>query len=422
MNDIAVLKVLKIEPFRNLWLAQVISQIFLQLLFFSLMIRVYELTGSNAAVAVVVLLVTIPNVIFGALAGVLVDRSQRKVVMFFAHFLRVLAVLAFLISAETLSWLYLLIFLISTITQFFFPAEAATIHEVVKDKKMLLTANSLFSLTFFSSVIIGNVLAGPFLSLLGDKITFFIVALAFLAASAFTARLPGNAIREWLVRHWQGQSLKPSWLNFKTWRRGLIFADLMEGLDYLYKTPVVRKGILIMGVSQVSIGVLGAIAPGFADKILGVGAAGVSLFIMAPAALGMIAGAMLVGQFFHHQSRVAVVRAGLFVAGAVVISYSFVDFLPATLIASTAMLLILGVANAFLDVPTNTLIQENTPEAVRSRVYGVISTVVGMASLFPVILAGAIADVFGVRLVMLLLGLVLTGFAVYNYRRWSQLA
>jgi MFS family permease len=135
------------------------------------MIRIYEITHSNSAVSVMVILTTLPNIFLGALAGVLVDRWGRKPVMFFSHFLRVFGVLAFLISAETLGWLYALVFLISIITQFFFPAEAGTIYQLVKDKKLLLTANSLFSLTFFASVILGNVLAGPFLLLFGPAWT-----------------------------------------------------------------------------------------------------------------------------------------------------------------------------------------------------------------------------------------------------------
>ena len=139
--------VLKIADFRNLWLSQVFSQVFLNVLFFTLMIRVFELTKSNTAVSVVVLTTTIPNMIFGAIAGVLVDRWDRKIVMFLSHFLRIFAVLAFLLSSESIVWLYVLSALIAFISQFFFPAEAAMIGVVVKDKKKLLTATNLFPIS-----------------------------------------------------------------------------------------------------------------------------------------------------------------------------------------------------------------------------------------------------------------------------------
>ncbi len=420
MKDVAIAKVLAIPAFRNLWLSQLISQVFLQLLFFSLMIRVYELTRSNSAVSLMVLLVTIPNIIFGAMAGVLVDRSERKVVMFFSHFLRVLAVLAFLISAETLGWLYVMTFLISFITQFFGPAEASTIHELVKDRKQLLTANGLYSLTFFGSVIVGNVLAGPFLSWFGDKGTFMLVAVAFFAASFFTARLPGVLIRDWIVAHLSWDKLRPYWFDFSKLRRGILLGDFLEGIDYLYKTPVVRGGIFVLGVSQVSIGVMGTIAPGFADKVLKIPVADVSVLVMAPAALGMMAGAVVLGQFFRQIKRGTLIKSGFIIASLSLLVYSFVDYLghwtmlPVAAV-SAGVLFILGGANSLLDIPVNTLIQENTPEEVRGRVYGVVSMVVGVASLVPVIMAGALADAFGVRWVMFGGGLALVALTIHNF-------
>ena len=381
----AFLQVLKIKDFRNLWLSQLLSQVFLNLLFFSVMLRIYELTRSNSAVAIVVFLTTIPNIFLGAIAGVLVDRWGRKPVMFFSHFLRAFAVLAVLLSAETIGWLYTLIFLISIITQFFFPAEAGMIYKVVKDDKLLLTANSLFSVTFFASVILGNVLAGPFLMLFGPHWTFLIVAAAFLLASFFTSQLPGNG----------HLGLSPT----------NIFSDFMVGLDYLYHTPVVRRGIMLLGSSQITIGILGVIAPGFADKVLHLPVTSVSLLVMAPAASGMAVGALILGQFLRRAPREHLIRIGFVCAAVFLIIFALVDKLGLIFVAP--ILLVLGASNAFLDIPVNTMIQENTPEPVRSRVYGVISSVIGLAGVVPIIMSGALADVIGVRYVMLGTGIIL---------------
>lgn len=354
-----------------------------------------------------VFLVTVPNIFLGALAGVLVDRWGRKPVMFFSHFLRFFGVLAFLISSETIGWLYALVFLISIITQFFFPAEAGTIYQVVKDKKLLLTANSLFSLTFFGSVILGNILAGPFLLIFGPNLTFFFVALAFLLASFFTSQLPGNGIKK------LQKMTVPS-----------VFSDFLVGLDHLYHSPKVRTGIFLLGASQITIGVLGVIAPGFADRVLHFPVTDVSLLVMAPAAIGMAAGAVILGQFFNHAKRDNLIKLGFFVAAGALCLYSVVDKFPLPIVLTNVLiLLLLGGANAFLDVPVNTMIQENTPENVRSRVYGVVSSVIGLAGIFPIVLSGALADVIGVRAVMLATGGVLLILAfMYNLKYASHSA
>ncbi|MCL4397452.1 MFS transporter [Patescibacteria group bacterium] len=413
LKNITFFQVLKIDAFRNLWLSQLLSQVFLNLLFFSLMIRIYEITRSNSAVSVVVLLVTIPNIFLGALAGVLVDHWGRKPVMFFSHFLRVLAVLAFLVSAETIGWLYSLVFLISIITQFFFPAEAGTIHEVVKDQKLLLTANSLFSVTFFASVIVGNVLAGPFLQLFGPQWTFMVVAMAFLVASVFTSRLPGKPVWEFTQTHRE--------LDFAK-----LFSDFLVGLDYLYHNPVVRRGIYLLGASQITIGILGVIAPGFADQVLHLPVTDVSLLVMAPAAAGMVLGAVSIGQFMGGFKRENLIQGGFLAAALVLIIYSLVDKLAGptglpVIPISLVILLTLGFTNAFLDIPVNTLIQENTPPEIRSRVYGVVSSVIGLAGVVPIVLSGALADVIGVRFVMMFTGIILLILAIkYNRETYAS--
>lgn len=408
LKNNAFLAVLKIPAFRNLWLSQLISQTFLQLLFFSLMMRMYQITGSNSAVSVLVFLATIPNIFLGALAGVLVDHWGRKPVMFFSHFVRALLILAVFLSSESPGWLYTLVFGISVVTQFFFPAEAGTIFELVRDKKLLLTANSLFSVTFFATVIAGNVLAGPFLLFLGPHWTFLIVVLAFLTASMFSFQLPGNPV--WVLKK-NGEEL-----NFNK-----IFTDFMAGLNHLYKTPAVRRGIYLLGISQITIGILGVIAPGFADKVLQIPVTDVSLLVMAPAASGMVLGAVVLGQFFRKTPREKLIRIGFFAAAIFLTGYSLVSKIGTPVILTSVLVLIfMGMANAFLDIPVNTMIGENTPEEVRSRVYGVVSTVIGLAGVFPIVFSGALADLVGVQTVMFLSGLTILVLAfLYNRKQYA---
>ncbi len=357
-----------------------------------------------------VVMTILPNILIGALAGVLVDRWDRKAVMFFSHFLRAMVVLLFLVSSESLAWIYILAALVGIITQFFFPAEGATIPEVVKDKKLLLSANSLFTLTFFASVVVGNVLAGPFLKTFGAHTTFLIVAGAFLVASIFTSRLPGLSV-------WKG--------FLKSKRDGLgtgLLQNFMEGLDYIHRHEVVRHGIYFMALGQGMLAILGAIAPGFADRVLGLEVAQVSIYIMAPAAFGMIVGGGILGQFFGGANKMKLIKIGVFGASLALVVFSQVDrfgilFHTPILLSATIFLICLGIANSMVEIPVNTLIQENTEEVVRSRVYGVIATISGTAAILPVIGAGTIADFFGVRAVMFFSGFVLVGLGLIGFKK-----
>ena len=140
---------------------------------------------------------------------------------------------------------------------------------------------------------------------------------------------------------------------------------------------------------------------------------------MAPAAIGMVLGAVFVGQFFPKSSRERLIRAGFFTGAMFLFLFSQVDLISHYLNvpvvgASFVVIFLLGGANAFLEVPVNTLIQENTPINIRSRIFGLLSSIIGVTSILPIILAGLVADTFGVRVVILIASLTLLALSVYN--------
>ena len=95
---------------------------------------------------------------------------------------------------------------------------------------------------------------------------------------------------------------------------------------------------------------------------------------------------MVLWQFFRHTPREKLIRIGFFAAGIFLGTYALVNKFGLPIIPTSVIFItIIGVANAFLDIPVNTMIQENTPEEVRSRVYGVVSSVIGLAGVFPIV-------------------------------------
>jgi MFS family permease len=174
-----------------------------------------------------------------------------------------------------------------------------------------------------------------------------------------------------------------------------------------------------MAVAQVVVGTLGAIAPGIVSSILHSGTTQVSLLVLAPAAVGMVIGAVLLGHFFSRNRKSNLIKVGIYSVSIALMLYSGVDFfagiinLP-TILLSLGMLVVLGIFNAFFDIPVNTIVQENTPEEVRSRVYGVIAALTGGAGVLPILAVGAVADLFGVKIVVFLLGVVLLGIVLLS--------
>ena len=139
---------------------------------FSLLILVRQivetqhLSQANTAISLLVLAFSSPAVLFSAVAGVVVERADKRTVMIASNALRVVGVLGFLVLNPdwppllTLAVLYFLTFFLGTVGQFFGPAQAAAIPVIVNPRE-LMSANALFNLTFTGSQIIGFAALGP---------------------------------------------------------------------------------------------------------------------------------------------------------------------------------------------------------------------------------------------------------------------
>lgn len=150
-------EVLANSEFRKLWIGQTISQIGDGLTTLAMMIVINQLTGSTAALAGINIALALPQLLFGMLAGVFVDRWDRKKLMIISDILRGILVLA-LIFVRDASWIwvfYVVGFLQASVGTFFFPAKGALIPLIV-DKELLLAANSLSQTTQVITGVVGR--------------------------------------------------------------------------------------------------------------------------------------------------------------------------------------------------------------------------------------------------------------------------
>jgi MFS family permease len=72
---------------------------------------------------------------------------------------------------------------------------------------------------------------------------------------------------------------------------------------------------------------------------------------------------------------------------------------------------ILGFATAFIFVPANTILQEETSDESRGKIYGILNSLIGITSIVPVLLVGGLADIFGVKSVITIIGIAVLAIA-----------
>lgn len=175
--------------YRLLWSGQVVSQLgdwFNSVAIYALLL---ELTGSATSVALMILVQFFPQAVVGPMAGVVVDRLDRRKVMIAADLLRgaLILVLPFADRSGMVWLIYAVVATTVAATAFFEPARTAAIPRVTGSAD-LLTANALSSATWSAMLAIGAGLGGVVTALLGRDVAFVVNAVSFFASAVFIAR------------------------------------------------------------------------------------------------------------------------------------------------------------------------------------------------------------------------------------------
>jgi MFS family permease len=430
------------RAFVYLWSAQTLSQLASNMVLAALMATVRRTTGSDTAVAVLILTFLVPAVLFSTVGGVLVERSNAKIIMLATNLVRAAGIIAFIFVAPTTATanvplVYLINFGIATATAVFAPAELTAIPRIV-DRRHLMAANSIFVLTINATFAIGFGFLGPLvLNVFGPIAVYFTVA--FMFAVAALAILPLPDVRPERDLRSAGGAAGRAVQE--------LFNQLAEGIGFVRRHRVIAWSLAYLGVSSSLIGVLGAIGPGFAVDILGLSPENF-FFIMGPAGMGAVLGILFLNSYGRAIPKRLVIDIGLVGMGITLILLALIrpittlvapaagpiqDVVPAIapLISLIAIVVVIaafaGLEYAFVAIPAQTALQEDLPPDVRGRIFGILNTLLSVASFLPVIAAPAAADILniffdgsGIPIVMAVLGLLTLWAGIGSWRRNSR--
>ena len=159
--------ILRCPAFVALWLSETFSLIGDRLVMVALIALVYDRTGSVGAVGLLMLLKALPALLLGSLAGVFVDRWNRKWIMVISNLLQGLLVFWMPLTTD-ITVIYIIYLVMSMINQFFVPARTAAIPDLVPPQA-LLTANSLFALSIVFGMAVGPAAAAWIMENLSRK-------------------------------------------------------------------------------------------------------------------------------------------------------------------------------------------------------------------------------------------------------------
>ena len=419
MKNNKILQTLAVRPFLYLLLSEIFSQIAMNMFNFVMVIIAFTVASSNTAVSGVAVSFMLPSLLFGIMAGVIVDKRNKKNVLVMTNVLRGLCVLPLFFLHGNILIIYLLTFLVALITQFFIPAETPIIPLLVR-KDLLLSANALFGMGIYGSIFLAYAISGPALLLFG-KTNIFLAFGVFFLLSAFFAYL--IKVKE---------PVKKENLAKDVIQNLSLAREIKTAIAIMAKTKVIYRALLLLTLAQVIILVLAVIGPGYAQHVLNIKVEDFPFFFVTPAIIGMALSAVILGSFFNKVSKQKITKVGLVLIGLSILflpygskveSRAIVQyvntFLPQILTINVFHIMIflafiLGAANALVFIPANTILQEETSDEFRGKVYGALSTLVGLFSILPIVLVGGLADIFGVKGVLTGIGITVLAIAAFR--------
>lgn len=393
--------------FSAMWLGQVVSSLGDRIHQVALVFLITRTTNASPlALGVVFAAMTVPSFLVGPMAGVLVDRWDRKHVMVASDLLRAgLVSLIPVASGLHVGLVVFLVFLLAVVSSFFRPARVAALPRVVPDED-LLTANSAMWVADTVSDPAGYALGGLFVAFLGPSLAlaFWIDGASYLASAALVAAVAIPGIARAGVGAGQVASLR---------------GEMVEGWRFLRGEAVLFATTIQAAIAEYGLGALTALSPllvaalqlGGTDAPTAYG-----LFEMAMG-LGLVGGGIVLGGLATRLPKGPSIVVAFTTLGLALAALALARNLPLALVLA----FVVGVANVTFVLPSQTLFQQRAPEAMLGRVVAIRLAMVNAVLAVAMVTSGALAQAFGLHPVLLACGLLtavagLAGLAVRSIR------
>ncbi len=395
---------LRNRSFLALWGGQALSQVSDKVLL-TLAIAlsaIYQplpfLSGASMSSAIMIAFV-LPAILFGSAAGIFVDRWYKKQILVVGNIIQGLLILALIPLPKDCIVLLIITFLVSTINQFFVPSEQAAMPLLVRHEN-LMAANAVFSTTLIGSLIVGFGVGDLLLSTaerLGGYGRELVLGSMYLTAALL---LNGMRIKE------RGVAKRSTDAH--------LFSDLKDGLRYLRQNRLIRNAMLQLivlysvfaALVRLSISLVEEI--GLQDKQFGL--------LLAAAGVGLLLGVVVLGIWGDRLHHKPLPLFGFLTIAFVLAIYPFIQNLQLGLALSIG----LGFGAAFIAVPMQTLIQQQTPEAMRGKVFGFQNNAVNIALTLPLLIAIILVEKIGLRWTLLGMSIGVGVIGVWTWRTTKQ--
>ena len=399
------------KNFSFLWFSQIISNFGDRLNQMALIGLIYARTpGSTFELAKLLSFTIIPVFLVGPVAGIYVDRWNRKYTMIFCDVLRGLLVLLIplaIIYSGSMVPVYIVVFIVFSTTRFFLPSKLAIIPDIVHKDKLLL-ANSLTSTTMMIAAVIGFGFGGIIVGMIGARGGFYIDSLTYFISAVIVSFV--------VLGFKQTVKAEASKEKLRSLIRKTVLGDIKEGLLYLKDHKDIRMVANTMFILMAGVGSIYVLIIVFVQEALGSSTAYLGLLAMFLGA-GLFLGSMVYGRFGSKLCKRKVINFGLFITGLIVVVFSLcLQWWPYFSVAALVSM-ILGVFASPIAVSSNTLLHEVMKDEMRGRIFSLLDVIMHIAFLVFMVLTSVIAEWIGKGAILVVVGLILSAIGLVKLLR-----
>jgi MFS family permease len=391
-----MLRVLRQRNFALLWLGSFVSKLGDFVLFVGLPYEVYRLTGSTLATAGTALAFLVPNILLGSVAGVFVDRWDRRRLMLAVNLLQAAAILPLLLVGALGLWVvYLVLAVESSLSQLVSPAQVALVPSLlIGGEEDLLTANALTGVGQHLARLIRPAVGGLIVTAGGLAAVGAVDSVSFVASAGMLA----------LIRS-QPRQPRPSdsleHVALSAWRR--LAREWREGLRAVLRQPVLRALLVFAVITAIGEGLTSALFVAWVVGPLHSDGTGYG-WVLSTQAIGGLAGALVIARLGARLQPLRLLIWGALGFGAIDLVLFTYPVLYPHIAPALVMLVIVGVPGAAIGAAATTLQQSQSKDSQRGRVVGAIGAVAGVGALVGAIGAGVLGEFLPVILLLVVQG------------------
>lgn len=366
--------------------------------------------GSAIEIAKILSFTIIPVFLIGPLAGVYVDRWDRRKTMYFCDLLRatlVLLIPLFLFNTQNFLFIYLLIFLIFSIGRFFIPAKLSIIPDLVK-KEDLLMANSLVHITGMLAAVLGFGIGGIIVEWLGAKGGFYLDALSFFVSGGLIFLIAFKAATT--PRFSQvGKEI----VEVVEVIRKSVFQEIKEGIVYFIKQKEIRFAASIIFLLWSALGAIYVVLIVFVQNILHSATKDLGLLIMFLGS-GLFLGSVVYGRFGQRFSHYKSIFASLILSGIMLVVFALaLQHYPYFFLAA-ALTLALGVCISPIMIASNTIVHNISENQMMGKIFSSMEMVMHLGFILFMFISSFLAERIPPGYILVLVGVIFSLLGILN--------